>query len=406
LYYIAFLSYCMELCLAIWLLDVLDNVMTQTHFFSSADDVHIVSVFTTWKTENPAGGGLLFLAESELDAIPRLQVLAKEAGLPIIGAVFPALISSYAFQSQGLLFIGLSKFPQHSILPLDTTEAMSTAVRRVNEMCRDSGGGQDALCLIFDAMVPNIASILDHMYLAVGRKVNYLGCNAGSESFQPMPCLFDSSSRFDNAVLAILFESHPGAVMEHGYQQPDRLTAATSTTGNRISTIDWRPAFEVYQELADKHYQQIITRENFYQMGAHFPLGVLRADGSVLVRIPVAVEDDGSLFCVGEVPENSVLTLLEAVSLDESDSVEVVSERMTKAGMLQNSSEFVLAFYCAGRRMHMGDDNASAELALLKASIPGKTHVGVVSLGEIGSFTPTGYPLFHNATIVLSPGKV
>jgi len=37
-------------------------------------------------------------------------------------------------------------------------------------------------------------------------------------------------------------------------------------------------------------------------MRLHFPFGIIRANHEVLVRIPVALEEDGSLFCVGEVP--------------------------------------------------------------------------------------------------------
>jgi hypothetical protein len=34
------------------------------------------------------------------------------------------------------------------------------------------------------------------------------------------------------------------------------------------------------------------------------------ANQQVLIRIPVALEDDGSVFCVGEVPENTMLIML------------------------------------------------------------------------------------------------
>jgi coenzyme F420-reducing hydrogenase gamma subunit len=47
------------------------------------------------------------------------------------------------------------------------------------------------LFMLFDAMIPNIASILDGLYLSLADRVRYVGVNAGSETFQPMPCLFD-----------------------------------------------------------------------------------------------------------------------------------------------------------------------------------------------------------------------
>jgi hypothetical protein len=76
--------------------------------------------------------------------------------------------------------------------------------------------------------------------------------------------------------------------------------------------IDWRPAFEVHQEIIKAQYDIDLTRDNFYEYAVHFPFGILRAGGDAVVRIPVALADDGALYCVGEIPENAMLVLLQA----------------------------------------------------------------------------------------------
>ena len=60
-----------------------------------------------------------------------------------------------------------------------------------------------SLFLIFDAMVPNIASVVDGIYLALANRVEYAGVNAGSETFQPMPCLFDGERVVGNGLLGL-----------------------------------------------------------------------------------------------------------------------------------------------------------------------------------------------------------
>ena len=188
-----------------------------------------------------------------------------------------------------------------------------------------------------------------------------------------------------------------GAVLEHGYLAPEHLVAASSTEGNRIDSIDWRPAFEVYSERVYSQYGVEINKDNFYQYSVHFPFGIVRADNDILVRIPVALEEDGSLLCVGEVPPNSVLTLLEAPKKESLHTMETLVRRIPSL----NVDKDVLTFYCAGRRMHLGE-GAELELSTLKEYMPEIRFIGTLSLGEIGSSKEGGYPLFHNATIVCS----
>ncbi len=255
--------------------------------------------------------------------------------------------------------------------------------------------------MLFDSMVPNIASILDGLYLELANRVEYAGVNAGSETFQPMPCLFDANEVVGDGVLGLLLSGEFAPVLEHGFVQPDRAMTATSTQGNRIAMIDWRPAFDVYREIIRSEYGIDLNRENFYQYGVHFPFGILRASGDVVVRIPVALSEDGSLYCVGEVPENTMLVLLKAPAAGVHGCIERLGWRLRQeAGMLPG--DHLLTFYCAGRRMHLGEA-AEGELAELLAATGASGLGGALSLGEIGSTTRQGYPMFHNATLVCTP---
>ena len=60
----------------------------------------------------------------------------------------------------------------------------------------------------------------------------------------------------------------------------------------------------------------------------------------------------------------------------------------------------LLLFYCAGRRMHLGIEQATLELGEFVKETRAAQVGGALSLGEIGGSTLHGYPLFHNATLV------
>jgi len=373
------------------------------HYFPSLDDAAVESLLDVWRTAYPLMGVLALLPEAEKGGVERLQSVCTRRKVALVGAVFPALVESGEFRTQGLWLLRFDSMPYvalHENLPHDAAGAARVAEQIGNQIrAQINEHPQVTLFLLFDALVPNISTLLDELYLQLANRVHYVGANAGSETFQPMPCLFDNARTIQNGVLLMLLQPHLGAMLAHGYCAPAKMISATSTEGNRIRQIDWRPAFEVYQELVRAQSGVEVTRENFYQHAVHFPFGIIRANHEVLVRIPVALEEDGSLFCVGEVPANAVLTLLEAPKIDSPHTLQTLVQGLTELDGELAGSE-ILLFYCAGRRLHLGLAAASNELRQFDQLTQATLIAGALSLGEIGSSLQWGYPLFHNATLV------
>ncbi|MET0029450.1 MAG: FIST C-terminal domain-containing protein [Candidatus Thiodiazotropha sp.] len=351
-----------------------------------------------WHQACPGAGILALVAEQDQPSVPQLQALCRNIGLPLYGAVFPEIHYNGRFHRSGALLILLNPMSDFAQLIewSESQDDQSAQIAAVADTIRNRlvPDQPSTLLMLFDALVPNIGSLLESFYLQLAESVHYAGANAGSETFQPMPCLFDDQRLIGNGLLLLLLRPHEGAMLEHGYQVPDQLIVATSTEGNRIISIGWQPAFDVYREHIRALYGIEVTPENFYDYAVHFPFGILRADEEVLVRIPVALEPDGSLFCVGEVPEHVVLTLLEAPQGEALQTDRLLASRL--GGEIPS----LLTFYCAGRRMHLGETQAAEELQHLQTNLASTDLFGALSLGEIGSSQRGGYPLFHNATLV------
>ena len=387
-----------------------ENKMNTGRYFEHLDEPQLAEAINQWKENTPGGACLALISEAEKEKIPALQAQFAELDYPLLGAMFPELIYDSNFKTTGVLLLPLKELPFYRLfesIPADESlleSLLSSFATDIADQFSDSSGDdldnnsdEKALFLIFDGMLPNIATILERLYAHLSNRVHYFGVNAGSETFQPMPCLFDNEQIIGNGLLALLLPNHPGAILSHNYSEPEEQFTATSAEGNCINSINWQPAFDVYQELIKKHYDVAITKETFYQYGAHFPFGIIRMDGEPLVRIPVALNDDGSIFCVGEIPPNSMLTLLDAIQPDSLLTVDALAEKPQL-----NTSQQLLNFFCAGRRLHLGDD-AKKELQALGTKLKPAIIMGAMSLGEIGSSTAGGYPLFHNATLVVAP---
>jgi len=351
-----------------------------------------------WQAHHPGCGVLALLPEAERTRLGTLQQACQRIGIALAGGIFPALIRDGQFIQDGVWLVRLDHGLQARLVPaLDAPDAATRLVEALSTLvpAAPEPGAAPTLCLLFDALIGHIGSLMDAVYLHFADRVAYTGANAGSETFAPMPCLFDTHRCIGNGALCLLLPHTVQAQLDHGYPIPSETMLASSTEGNCITSIDWQPAYAVYRRLIADHYGVRLTHDNFYELACHFPFGVMQADGSVIVRIPVAIRDDDALFCVGEVPSNRLLVVLRAPEPVHNGCI----ARLTASGAV--SDHDTLLFYCAGRRMHMGE-GALDELAAL-APAGDRQLGGALSLGEIGSLQPMGYPMFHNAALVSLP---
>jgi hypothetical protein len=371
-----------------------------SHQFIATDAVALAALLQQWRQRWPGMGVFAMVPEQEQDAVALLQGVCRAQQLPLLGAIFPALICQASFRTTGLLLLCMAEMPAYFLLEgLQTNGAqrMAAALHTMLAQSWRAGAVQPTLVTIFDAMLPNIGSLLNGMNQGQERAPVYLGVNAGSESFQAMPCLFDGHRLVQDGVLGLLVGDMKRAAVHHAYAESKSLCRATSAQGNRIVTVDGKPAFAAYQEIIAAEYGVALTPENFYANAVHFPFGLVTAV-DILVRIPVGLEDDGSLLCVGEVAPDSMLRVLKAPSLAESRCVTDICATL-KAQLRWGHEDALLTFYCAGRRMHFGAD-AAQELVQIQSGMACTQMYGALSLGEIDTFASLNFPRFHNAAVV------
>lgn len=364
--------------------------MNESMCHVGAEEGAIGAVLDRWSALGRPFRVFALLPEAEVPRIEELRRACRARGVGVVGAIFPALIVDGAFGSAGVWLCRVDAAAPAFLVPLPEAGVGGEEISRRVEAVLPSGP-PPLLHLVFDTFVPDIASIVEELYAQLADRVTYAGVAAGSERFVPMACLFDDEQVLERAVLVQLLPHAPVAML-HAYPAPDRGRIATATDGNCVRTIDWRPAVEVYAELLLERSGVALEVEHFYASAVHHPLGIARADGEVVVRIPVATQADGSVFCVGEVPENAVLVLLDA-PVDHQSCVDAIARRLGPAPQPR------LAFYCAGRRGHLGAV-ADLELAVLDARV-GPVG-GALSLGEIGATIGRSYPTLHNACVCVT----
>lgn len=367
------------------------------HHFQEVDFSSISSWLSELAPTNSDSLVFAILPESQKDWVSSIQSFFNRHDIALLGAIFPALLTEAGFVTSGVTFVYIPKATTHFLVNGFTSDSNDAAVRICEALragpAMPSLAKNHQLFLVFDSMCPNTGSILAQLFDLLKRQFNYAGVSAGSETFQPMPCLFDNHQLISNGAIGIVLEAGIQVAVQHNYPVTKSLMRATSTVGNRIDKIDGEPAMSVYQRVIASEFGIVLTPETFYEYAVHYPFGLI-SSLDVLVRIPVAFNDDGSIFCVGEVPPSSMLRLLKAPSLADSNCVRNLVDFL--GGQQSNP---LMVFYCAGRRMHFGSDATSEIRELLEKS--GTTTIfGALSLGEIRSDSEFGVPEFHNAAVV------
>ncbi len=377
--------------------------MIVSHRFLAADPSAISELILQWKARWPDMGIFAMLPELERGCVGLLQEVCTAQGVSLTGAIFPALVDQAGFKTDGVLLLCMKMMPTYFLLDGLDAEGGAKLGAALKAMLSASSGDMASpgvIFAIFDGTLLNVGTLLNQMNALQSTFQNYVGACAGSETFKPIPCLFDNNHLVQNAALVMRFPATTKVVTHHAYEESESLFRATSATGNRIVTIDNLPAFDVYQHIVGEQFGVILTNENFYEHAVHFPFGLVTAT-DILVRIPVALGDDGSLICAGEIAPDSMLRLLRAPALDESGCAADISKDLKTLNESESDCS-LLTFYCAGRRLHFGED-AATELLQIRSETQCSQLYGALSLGEIDTSAELNFPRFHNAAVVCLP---
>jgi hypothetical protein len=186
-----------------------------------------------------------------------------------------------------------------------------------------------------------------------------------------------------------------GAGMRHGWRPYGPPTMITRARGAHALELEYEQAFEVYRRTAASRGDEV-TRDQFATFAMRHPLGIPQADGDHVIRDPIVVEADGSLRCVAEVPDGSLVRVMESSAEDLVAAARVSAESAREA--VQGPVGGALVFDCVSRYLLLGDDGMRDELRAIQSGLgPDVPWIGCLTLGELGALG-AGVPQFHNKT--------
>jgi hypothetical protein len=188
----------------------------------------------------------------------------------------------------------------------------------------------------------------------------------------------------------------------HGWTEIRGPFVATRTKRNVIAQLNWENAFDVYRGVVERDTRVKITPENFYQVAGAYPFALRKHEQEAVVRCAVAIGEGGSLVCVGDVPENAVLSIVkgEPARLIEAAGRAARDARPHDPARLTHC----LVADCISRAYLLGARFPEEMAAIIDGLGPAArtcSPLGALTLGEIASHGE-GYLEYFNKTCVVA----
>lgn len=341
--------------------------------------------------------GFMILSCDENGFTPdEIDPVLKAVELPVFGGIFPTIVHGKDIHHKGSVVVGLDKKLQVQIIPGLSDPAADYEVI-LDKKIPDVGDSR-TMVLFVDGFSKRIGAFIESLFMVFGLDINYVGGGAGSLTMIQKPCLLSNDGLLQDSAILALLECSSGVGVSHGWKPLKGPFKVTESEQNRIKSLDWRPAFEVYYGVVSSHFGKPFSQEDFFEVSKAYPFGINRLGDDLIVRDPVRVSQDQSLICVGEVPEGSFVSILNGnkETLLEAAAQSVLLSQESFSG--KGTAGLMILMDCMSRVLFLGQDFQKELDTVFRENLP---MVGACSIGEIancgGEFLE-----FYNKTNVIA----
>ena len=352
------------------------------------------NILQVWQNDSNVMGILLFACDQNRPSTEDLQSLLHLNSKPLMGGIFPEIIADGERKKEGFLIMPLES--SWVVTSIENTNDETSMKEYLNTWTNESSVEIETVFCFVNALWPQKTALINTMYDALGPFVHYLGGGAGSLSFQSFPCVFANQKIVENGAVLGITQKTLSIGVAHGWHSISEPIKVTETNENTIVSLNWKPAFEVYQSWVEAHANQKINETNFFDIAKSYPLGFVRLDDEMIIRDPYATSDL-KLHVVDEVPEGEYIRIMHGST---ESLLEGAKNAVLESSWPNHDRTTQFCIDCISRVLFMEDDFIK-ELNFLNKNQEAN---GILSIGEIAN--PMNAPLeLYNKTVVVAQWK-
>lgn len=276
--------------------------------------------------------------------------------------------------------------------------------KAAEEMVRDFRCGKEganeycSALILTDALAGHADELIEELTLTTGGSHQFFGGGAGDDAnFRRTQVFVGQEIASDAAVaLEIVSEKPIGIGVRHGWSPATAPMRVTEARGAVLVSLNASPILDVFHEHA-RSTNQTFDQEDPMPFFLHNILGI-DTGGGYKLRVPLAINPDGSVLCAAEIPQGAAVSLM---STDSASAREAAADA-TRAALEQlhgHAPGVALFFDCVATRLRMGRD-FNNELKALREVLGETRFAGCNTYGQVARTTGQ-FNGFHNCTAVV-----
>jgi hypothetical protein len=276
--------------------------------------------------------------------------------------------------------------------------------KAAEDMVRDFRCGQEgsneycSALILTDALAGHADELIEELTLKTGGSHQFFGGGAGDDAnFRRTQVFVGKELASDAAVaLEIISEKPIGIGVRHGWSPATAPMRVTESRGAVLVSLNASPILDVFREHAESTGQKFDHNDPM-PFFLHNIVGIEMGDDYKL-RVPLAVNPDGSVLCAAEIPEGAAVCLM---STDVASAKEAAANATRAAVDQLNGHEpgVALFFDCVATRLRMGLEFGN-ELEAMKEVLGETQFAGCNTYGQVARTTGQ-FNGFHNCTAVV-----
>ncbi len=255
------------------------------------------------------------------------------------------------------------------------------------------------LVLLADGLCGDQMEVVRGAYDVAGVDVPLVGGCAGDDMAMQATQQIFGRRVLSNAVVAAAISSDAplGIGVSHCWEPLGEPMLVTSSDGTSVSTLEDRPALDVYLDAFDAPEDVRSDPQLFATWATTRPLGLRRRDRIEIRYVSGGDFEARKLLTIAEVPQGGLAFLMQGDSHSVLEATHMACKMACDA--LQGAPlRGMLLFDCVARRSVLQDERISEEIRLINA-VRGDLPVGgFYTYGEIARTKGAGG--FHNQTLV------
>lgn len=337
---------------------------------------------------------ILILMTDDVEFSPDLvEPILKKVTKPILGGVFHEIIFNSKVKSNGVLLLPLSFKLKTKVIDFENdSDSLLEILDEKYSLNLPSSG---SIFVFTDAFVYGKNAFVEGLYNFFGNDFNFIGAGCGTYSFQSKKCVVDNNGMYANAAVVGLTEFPLSIGVAHGWTPITEPMKATEVDSNKVISINWESAYNVYKQIVEEHSGKNLNESNFKEIAKSYPLGLVKVDGEMVIRDPYTVVD-GTLYLLDNIDSGQYFCIMHG----NTESL-IEGAREAKNNCINDFNENGIDgyYFCIDcfSRVKFLEDKFVAELD----EIGGKDILhGALTFGEIANIGNSFLEIYNKTVIV------